>query len=146
SATCSTRSSAATRPSATSPIRSRSCSAQNVSVRGPRTPRTSATRRSTCAPQKLPGWRRSRSRGGASTTACGSNARSRTRSSTRRRSCLPHSDPAARAAELRELLSRALIAYHVDDDPIMEDALYDALYDELVALEAEHPELVTPDS
>ena len=28
----------------------------------------------------------------------------------------------------------------------MEDAAYDALYDELVALEAEHPDLVTPDS
>ena len=28
----------------------------------------------------------------------------------------------------------------------MTDAAYDALYDELVALEAEHPELVTPDS
>ena len=28
----------------------------------------------------------------------------------------------------------------------MEDAAYDALYDELVALEEEHPELVTPDS
>jgi len=28
----------------------------------------------------------------------------------------------------------------------MEDAAYDALYDELVALESEHPELVTPDS
>src|SRR5215469_15987799 len=53
---------------------------------------------------------------------------------------------AARAAELRELLTRALIAYHVDDDPIMEDAAYDALYDELVALESENPELVTPDS
>ena len=51
-----------------------------------------------------------------------------------------------RAAELRELLNRALIAYHVDDDPIMEDSAYDVLYDELVALEAEHPELVTPDS
>jgi DNA ligase (NAD+) len=51
-----------------------------------------------------------------------------------------------RAAELRELLHRALIAYHVDDDPIMSDAAYDALYDELVALESEHPGLVTPDS
>jgi DNA ligase (NAD+) len=51
-----------------------------------------------------------------------------------------------RAAELRELLHRALIAYHVDDDPVMSDAAYDALYDELVALEAAHPELVTPDS
>jgi DNA ligase (NAD+) len=58
---------------------------------------------------------------------------------------LPSSD-AARAAELRELLHRALIAYHVDDDPVMTDAAYDALYDELVALEAAHPKLVTPDS
>jgi DNA ligase (NAD+) len=59
---------------------------------------------------------------------------------------LPRSEPAARAAELRELLNRALIAYHVEDDPVMEDAAYDALYDELVALEEEHPELVAPDS
>ncbi|MFL5960756.1 MAG: NAD-dependent DNA ligase LigA [Gaiellaceae bacterium] len=53
---------------------------------------------------------------------------------------------AARAAELRDVLNRALIAYHVEDEPIMEDAAYDVLYDELVALEEEHPELVTPDS
>ncbi len=59
---------------------------------------------------------------------------------------MPSSDPVKRAAELRELLNRALIAYHVDDDPIMEDAAYDVLYDELAAIEAEHPELVTPDS
>jgi DNA ligase (NAD+) len=51
-----------------------------------------------------------------------------------------------RAGELRETLHRALIAYHVDDDPIMSDAAYDALYDELVRLEEEHPELVTQDS
>ncbi len=56
------------------------------------------------------------------------------------------SDPASRAAELRELLNRALIAYHVEDAPIMEDAAYDVLYDELAALEGEHPELVTRDS
>jgi DNA ligase (NAD+) len=59
---------------------------------------------------------------------------------------LPRSSPAARAAELRELLNRALIAYHVEDDPIMEDAAYDALYDELAALEAGQPALVAPDS
>jgi DNA ligase (NAD+) len=59
---------------------------------------------------------------------------------------LPRSDATTRAAELRELLNRALIAYHVDDDPIMEDAAYDVLYDELAAIEAEHPDLVTPDS
>jgi DNA ligase (NAD+) len=53
---------------------------------------------------------------------------------------------AARAAELRDVLNRALIAYHVEDAPVMEDAAYDVLYDELVALEEEHPELVTPDS
>jgi DNA ligase (NAD+) len=52
----------------------------------------------------------------------------------------------ARAAELREVLNRALIAYHVEDEPIMEDAAYDALFDELVALEEEHPDLATPDS
>jgi len=51
-----------------------------------------------------------------------------------------------RAAELRDVLSRALVAYHVEDDPVMSDAAYDVLYDELVALEAEHPELVTPES
>jgi DNA ligase (NAD+) len=43
-------------------------------------------------------------------------------------------------------LNRALIAYHVEDDPIMSDAAYDALYDQLAQLEAEHPELVTLDS
>ena len=59
---------------------------------------------------------------------------------------MPSSDPAKRAAELRELLNRALIAYHVDDDPIMEDAAYDVLYDELAAIEGEHPELVAADS
>ncbi len=56
------------------------------------------------------------------------------------------SEAKARAAELRDVLTRALIAYHVDDDPIMSDAEYDRLYDELVALEEANPELVTPDS
>ena len=53
---------------------------------------------------------------------------------------------AARAAELRDVLNRALVAYHVEDAPIMEDAAYDVLFDELLALEEEHPELVAPDS
>jgi DNA ligase (NAD+) len=52
----------------------------------------------------------------------------------------------ARAAELRSLLNEASIAYYVDDAPTMEDATYDALYDELQRLEAEHPDLVTEDS
>jgi DNA ligase (NAD+) len=53
---------------------------------------------------------------------------------------------AARVDQLRSILGDALIAYHVEDDPIMPDAEYDRLYDELVAIEAEHPELVVPDS
>ncbi|MCW2977651.1 MAG: ligase, NAD-dependent [Actinomycetia bacterium] len=51
-----------------------------------------------------------------------------------------------RAAELRELLNEASIAYHVDDQPVMDDAAYDVLYDELKALEDADPSLVTPDS
>jgi DNA ligase (NAD+) len=59
---------------------------------------------------------------------------------------LPSSDPSARAAELRDVLERALIAYHVDDAPVMTDAEYDRFYDELAALEQDRPDLVTPDS
>src|SRR6476620_8205882 len=51
-----------------------------------------------------------------------------------------------RAAELRQLLNRWLHEYHVLDDPSVDDATYDKHYDELVALEQEHPELLTPDS
>ena len=36
--------------------------------------------------------------------------------------------------------------YHVLDDPEISDAAYDALYDELQALEDAHPELITADS
>ena len=36
--------------------------------------------------------------------------------------------------------------YYVLDDPEISDAEFDKLMDELIALEAEHPELVTPDS
>jgi DNA ligase (NAD+) len=53
---------------------------------------------------------------------------------------------AARAAELRETLSQALVAYHVEDAPTMSDAEYDRLYDELVELELQDPKLVTSDS
>ena len=59
---------------------------------------------------------------------------------------MPSSKPSRRAAELRAELNRALIAYHVDDDPFITDAEYDRLYDELVALEEAHPDLVTDDS
>jgi DNA ligase (NAD+) len=51
-----------------------------------------------------------------------------------------------RAAELRELLDYHLYRYHVIDDPEISDNEFDGLYDELVALEEAHPELVTADS
>jgi DNA ligase (NAD+) len=52
----------------------------------------------------------------------------------------------ARVAELREQLEQANYQYHVLDDPQLSDAEYDRLYDELVRLEAEHPELRDPNS
>jgi DNA ligase (NAD+) len=51
-----------------------------------------------------------------------------------------------RLRQLREEISFHLYRYHVLDEPVISDAEYDALYRELVALEAEHPELVTADS
>ena len=56
------------------------------------------------------------------------------------------SSTADRAAELRTLLSRWLHEYHVLDDPSVDDPTYDRAYDELLTLERDHPELVTPDS
>jgi len=58
---------------------------------------------------------------------------------------LPSSDE-RRAAELRALLNRWLHEYHVLDAPSVDDATYDRAYDELEALEAKHPGLVSPDS
>jgi DNA ligase (NAD+) len=52
----------------------------------------------------------------------------------------------SQAEELRSKLNRWLHEYHVLDAPSVDDATYDRHYDELVALEQEHPELVTPDS
>jgi DNA ligase (NAD+) len=58
----------------------------------------------------------------------------------------PPQTPAARAAELREQLTRASHEYYVLDRPTLSDAEYDQRFRELQALEAEHPELRTPDS
>ncbi len=54
--------------------------------------------------------------------------------------------PKQRAAELRELLDRHNHLYYVLDEPEIGDDAYDELLDELRAIEAEHPELRTPDS
>src|SRR5450755_4556274 len=53
---------------------------------------------------------------------------------------------AERAAELRRLLEHHGYRYYVLDDPEVGDDAYDALLDELRAIETAHPELVTPDS
>ncbi len=47
---------------------------------------------------------------------------------------------------LRQQINSHNYRYHVLDDPVVSDAEYDALMDELRGLEAEHPDLVTPDS
>jgi DNA ligase (NAD+) len=52
----------------------------------------------------------------------------------------------ARAAELREQLGYHSHRYYVLDDPEIGDDVYDELLGELRALEAAHPELITPDS
>jgi DNA ligase (NAD+) len=48
--------------------------------------------------------------------------------------------------ELRDILRHHEHLYYVEDAPEVTDAQYDALMNKLRKLEAEHPELVTPDS
>jgi DNA ligase (NAD+) len=55
-------------------------------------------------------------------------------------------NPAAQIAALRELLRHHEYQYYVLDAPTISDAEYDTLMNELKALEAAHPELLTPDS
>ncbi|MEY4419878.1 MAG: hypothetical protein RLZZ498_474 [Pseudomonadota bacterium] len=58
----------------------------------------------------------------------------------------PSTPAAARAAELRAQLHHHGHQYYVLDAPTIPDAEYDRLFRELQALEAAHPELLTPDS
>ncbi len=55
-------------------------------------------------------------------------------------------DVADRTRTLHEQLHHHAQRYYVDDDPEIADDEYDALLDELRDLEADHPQLVTPDS
>ncbi|MGG2396157.1 NAD-dependent DNA ligase LigA [Pseudomonas sp. SH1-B] len=55
-------------------------------------------------------------------------------------------DVAQRISALRQELDAHNYRYYVLDEPSVPDAEYDRLFRELQALEAEHPELVTPDS
>jgi DNA ligase (NAD+) len=59
---------------------------------------------------------------------------------------VPHEDPAARVAALHDLLRHHEYQYYVLDAPTISDAEYDTLMNELKALEAANPELLTPDS
>jgi len=55
-------------------------------------------------------------------------------------------DVKKRIEELREQIHYHNYRYYVLDDPEISDAEYDRLMRELIALEKEHPELITPDS
>ncbi len=55
-------------------------------------------------------------------------------------------DPSSRAEALRQLIDYHDYRYYVLDDPEIPDAEYDRLWRELQALEAAHPELISPES
>lgn len=55
-------------------------------------------------------------------------------------------DAAKRINQLRELINYHDYKYYVEDNPEISDYEYDKLMQELKALEAEYPELITPDS
>ena len=55
-------------------------------------------------------------------------------------------DPSQEIKSLREEIRRHNVLYHVCDAPEIPDSEYDRLFRRLLELEAEHPELVTPDS
>jgi DNA ligase (NAD+) len=48
--------------------------------------------------------------------------------------------------QLRQAINEHNYRYYVQDDPVISDAQYDQLFAELVKLEKEHPESITPDS
>src|SRR5262245_5368685 len=52
----------------------------------------------------------------------------------------------ARIEELRRQIQHHNYKYYVEASPELSDKQFDALLDQLVALEKEHPELITPDS
>jgi DNA ligase (NAD+) len=52
----------------------------------------------------------------------------------------------ARTKELREAIDHHSYRYHVLDDPEVADAEYDSLVAELIDIETQFPELITPDS
>lgn len=55
-------------------------------------------------------------------------------------------DDQARILQLQRQLNQYGYEYYVQDQPTVEDYIYDQLYAELVQLESKHPQLITPDS
>ena len=58
----------------------------------------------------------------------------------------PAGEARRRAEELRREIEHHAVLYYAQDAPEISDAAYDSLVRELEAIEAEHPELVTPES
>jgi len=91
-----------------------------------------------------------RARGGASERSAVEGSRGSTAdggaAGTADRPASEEASPAARAAELRREIEEHNRRYYVLDDPLIADDAYDALLDELRAIEAQNPELRTPDS
>ena len=51
-----------------------------------------------------------------------------------------------RAAELRQLLNKYAYEYYVQDNPSVDDSIYDSLFSELKKIEAKYSDLITTDS
>lgn len=68
------------------------------------------------------------------------------RSSTMEQQPLTLTAATTRAQELRKQLNQYSHEYYVKDQPSVEDYVYDRLYKELVDIETEFPDLITPDS
>lgn len=58
----------------------------------------------------------------------------------------PSNEARERAEKLRAQLNQYSYEYHVLDAPSVSDAVYDSLFGELKKIEAEYPDLITPDS
>ena len=59
---------------------------------------------------------------------------------------MTQNQPSRRAQELRDLLAKYNYEYRILDAPSVSDSVYDSLFGELKKIEAEYPELITPDS
>ncbi|MEG0628307.1 MAG: NAD-dependent DNA ligase LigA [Enterococcus viikkiensis] len=59
---------------------------------------------------------------------------------------MPFQTAESRVAELRAELNQYAHEYYVQDQPSVEDFVYDKKYQELVEIETEYPDLITPES